>query len=59
VVGIGTLSSRTSIELGRMAADAGAKAVLLPMPYFFSYEQADLRAFVTRVADALPVPVLL
>ena len=59
VVGIGTPGSRTSIELGRMAADAGAKAVLLPMPYFFSYEQADLRAFVTCVADALPVPVLL
>jgi 4-hydroxy-tetrahydrodipicolinate synthase len=42
-----------------MAADAGAKAVLLPMPYFFSYDQADLRAFVSRVADALPIPVLL
>jgi 4-hydroxy-tetrahydrodipicolinate synthase len=42
-----------------MAADAGAKAVLLPMPYFFPYEQADLRAFVTRVADALSIPVLL
>jgi 4-hydroxy-tetrahydrodipicolinate synthase len=59
VVGIGTPGYTTSVELGRMAADAGAKAVLLPMPYFFPYEQADLRAFVTRVADALSIPVLL
>jgi 4-hydroxy-tetrahydrodipicolinate synthase len=59
VVGIGTPGCTTSIELGHMAADAGAKAVLLPMPHFFPYEQADLRAFVTRVADALSVPVLL
>jgi 4-hydroxy-tetrahydrodipicolinate synthase len=59
VVGIGAPGYTTSIELGRMAADAGAKAVLLPMPYFFPYEQADLRAFVTRVADALSIPVLL
>jgi 4-hydroxy-tetrahydrodipicolinate synthase len=59
VVGIGTPGYTTSVELGRMAADAGAKAVLLPMPYFFPYEQADLRAFVARVADALSIPVLL
>jgi 4-hydroxy-tetrahydrodipicolinate synthase len=59
VVGIGVPGYTTSIELGRIAADAGAKAVLLPMPYFFLYEQADLRVFVTRVADALSVPVLL
>jgi 4-hydroxy-tetrahydrodipicolinate synthase len=59
VVGIGTPGYTTSVELGRMAADAGAKAVLLPMPYFFPYEQSDLRAFVTRVADALSIPVLL
>jgi 4-hydroxy-tetrahydrodipicolinate synthase len=59
VVGIGAPEYTTSIELGRMAADAGAKAVMLPMPYFFPYEQADLRAFVTGVADALSIPVLL
>jgi 4-hydroxy-tetrahydrodipicolinate synthase len=59
VVGIGAPGYTSSIELGRIAADAGAKAVLLPMPYFFPYEQADLRAFVTRVADALSIPVLL
>ena len=34
VVCIGTPGYTTSVELGRMAADAGAKAVLLPMPYF-------------------------
>jgi 4-hydroxy-tetrahydrodipicolinate synthase len=59
VVGIGAPGYTTSIELGRMAAEAGAKAVMLPMPYFFPYEQADLRAFVTGVADALSIPVLL
>ena len=59
MVGIGTPGYTTSIESGRMAADAGAKAVLLPMPYFFPYEQADLRAFVARVAAALSIPVLL
>jgi 4-hydroxy-tetrahydrodipicolinate synthase len=59
VVGIGAAAHATSIELGRMAAEAGARAALLPMPYFFPYEQADLRAFAGRVADALSIPVLL
>ena len=59
VVCIGTPGYTTSVELGRMATDAGAKAVLLPMPYFYAYEQEDLRAFVSRVADALSIPVLL
>jgi 4-hydroxy-tetrahydrodipicolinate synthase len=59
VVGIGAPSYTASIELGRIAAQAGAKAVLLAMPYFFSYVQADLVAFVSRVADALSIPVLL
>jgi dihydrodipicolinate synthase/N-acetylneuraminate lyase len=59
VVGIGAAAHTTSMELGRIAAHAGAKAVLLPMPYFFPYEQADLKAFVAKVADALSIPVLL
>jgi 4-hydroxy-tetrahydrodipicolinate synthase len=59
VVGIGAAAHTTSLELGRIATEAGAKAVLLPMPYFFPYEQADLRAFVTKVADALSIPALL
>lgn len=57
--GIGAAGAAGSIELGKIAAGEGALAVLLPMPYFFPYEQDDLEAFVHAVAAFVPLPVLL
>ena len=59
LVGIGAPSLRHAIELGEVAIDAGSRALLLPMPMFFRYEQADLAAFCAQVSRALRAPCLL
>lgn len=58
-VAIGAVSFRQVLELGECARDAGCRAVLLPMPMFFRYEQHDLEAFATEVSRTLRVPLLL
>lgn len=57
--GIGAGDVRGTVERGRLAANAGAHAVLLPMPSFFPYRQDDLAAYVSAVADAVEVPIVL
>lgn len=57
--GIGAGSVSASVELGKIADDAGACGVLLPMPYFFPYAQDDLIEFTRAVASELESQVLL
>jgi len=59
LVGIGSQSTRGSIELGHAAIAAGSGALLLPMPMFFRYQQEDLQAFAAHVSRALRAPCLL
>jgi len=59
LVGIGGPSVRHTIDLGETALRAGSRAVLLPMPMFFRYEQEDLAEFATHVSGALRGPCLL
>ncbi len=59
LVAVGAPSFRQVIELGEAAHEAGCRAVLLPMPMFFRYEQHDLQAFSVEVSRALRAPVLL
>jgi 4-hydroxy-tetrahydrodipicolinate synthase len=59
LVGIGAPSIRRVLELGAAAFSAGAAAVLLPMPMFFRYSQADLRAYCTEISRTLRRPCLL
>jgi 4-hydroxy-tetrahydrodipicolinate synthase len=59
LVGVGSSSMRGTIELGQAAVAAGSRALLLPMPMFFRYEQEDLQAFATHVSRALRTPCLL
>ena len=59
LVGIGGPSIRHTIELGEAALQSGSRAVLLPMPMFFRYEQEDLHAYSAHVSDALRGPCLL
>jgi 4-hydroxy-tetrahydrodipicolinate synthase len=59
LVGIGAPSMRHVVELGRAAIDAGSRALLLPMPMFFRYEQQDLEAFSARISTTLRAPCLL
>lgn len=57
--GIGAPDSHSAIRRGRLAAAAGARAVLLPMPSFFPYRQDDLKSFIVAVASEIELPVLL
>ncbi len=59
LVGIGSSSMRGSIELGETAVAAGSRALLLPMPMFFRYQQEDLQVFASHVSRALRAPSLL
>lgn len=59
LAGIGGPSLRRVIKLGRLAAEEGAEALLLPAPFFFRYEQEDLRAYFVHVSRELAAPCLL
>jgi 4-hydroxy-tetrahydrodipicolinate synthase len=59
LVGIGGPSIHQVLQLGCVSMDAGARAVLLPMPMFFRYDQQDLEAFCLDVSGALRAPCLL
>ena len=57
--GVGAGRLLDTLGLGQAGVEAGAKGLLVPMPYFFPYAQDDLSAFVRAVASELPVPILL
>lgn len=59
LVAIGAPTVRHVIDLGRFAFDQGCRAVLLPMPMFFRYQQQDLAAYCREVAEQLAAPCLL
>ena len=59
VTAIGSSSIRRVVALGRAAAEAGSRAVLLPMPMFFRYQQTDLAAYCAQVAGELGLPCFL
>src|SRR6187200_1327776 len=54
VCGTGTNDTRHSCELTRMAADAGADASLVVLPYYNKPNEAGIRAHFETVAAAVP-----
>jgi 4-hydroxy-tetrahydrodipicolinate synthase len=50
LVGVGAATLDVSIDLAREARDTNAAAVVLPPPYFFRYDQDDLRAYFCQFA---------
>jgi 4-hydroxy-tetrahydrodipicolinate synthase len=56
---VGTSSIHSTIRLAKSAADSGSDALLVPMPYFFRYEQQDLAAYCERVCASVAAPCLL
>ena len=60
VAGTGSESTRQTIALGRKAADAGADAVLVVTPHYYSPKMTNdsLIQHYEAVADSSPVPVL-
>ena len=57
--GVGAAGAAQSIELARVAESEKVEGLLLPMPYFFPYEQEDLDLFCRMAADSTHLPVLL
>ena len=56
---VGTSSIHSTLRLTRLAADSGSDALLLPMPYFFTYNQEDLVSYVEAVCASVSMPFLL
>jgi 4-hydroxy-tetrahydrodipicolinate synthase len=59
ICSIGAAGTHGALSKGRLAIEAGVKALLLPVPYFFEFEQEDMYAFCHEVARQLPAPILL
>lgn len=58
IAGCGTYSTAASIERARAAADLGADAALVVVPYYNKPSQAGLAAHFTAIADASPIPIV-
>jgi 4-hydroxy-tetrahydrodipicolinate synthase len=58
IAGCGSYSTAIAIEMVRAAADVGADAVLVVVPYYNKPSQAGLAAHFTAVADASPLPIV-
>jgi dihydrodipicolinate synthase/N-acetylneuraminate lyase len=59
LVGITDTSWTAAREMAGFAADAGAAAVVLAPPPYFTPSQTELRNYLWRAADASPLPLML
>jgi len=59
VVGVTDTSMAESLRLAEVAAEAGARAVVLAPPPYFPVRQDDLRRYVERMAEESPLPLVL
>jgi 4-hydroxy-tetrahydrodipicolinate synthase len=58
IAGTGTYNTEASIERTRAAADLGADAALVVVPYYNKPSQAGLAAHFTAIAEASPIPIV-
>jgi 4-hydroxy-tetrahydrodipicolinate synthase len=58
IAGCGSYSTDVATELVRAAADVGADAALVVVPYYNKPSQAGLAAHFAAIADASPVPIV-
>ncbi len=59
IAGCGSYSTAAAMELVRAAADVGADAALVVVPYYNKPSQAGLAAHYPAVADASPIPIVI
>lgn len=59
IVGITHPCCDDSVEFAKVAADAGAQAVVLSAPYYYPLSRPELAGYVERIVERLPLPVLL
>ena len=58
IAGCGSYSTQAAIDMVRAAADVGADAALVVVPYYNKPSQACLVAHFTAVAEASPLPIV-
>ena len=58
IAGCGSYSTEASREMIRAAADVGAQAALVVVPYYNKPSQAGLAAHFTALADTSPLPIV-
>jgi 4-hydroxy-tetrahydrodipicolinate synthase len=58
IAGCGSYSTQVAIEMVRAAADVGADAALVVVPYYNKPSQAGLVAHFTAVAEATTLPII-
>ena len=58
IAGCGSYSTTVAIDLVRAAADVGADAALVVVPYYNKPSQAGLRAHFLAIAEASPLPII-
>jgi 4-hydroxy-tetrahydrodipicolinate synthase len=58
IAGCGSYSTTVAIDMVRAAADVGADAVLVVVPYYNKPSQAGLAAHFLAIAEASPVPIV-
>ena len=58
IAGCGSYSTDVAIEMVRAAADVGADAALVVVPYYNKPSQAGLAAHFTAIAEASPLPIV-
>lgn len=59
IAGAGTNNTRSSVELAKASADAGADALLVVTPYYSKPSQTGVVAHVMAVAQATSLPICL
>jgi 4-hydroxy-tetrahydrodipicolinate synthase len=59
VVAVGAAALGQILDLAECAFDHGSRAVLLPMPFFFRYQQQDLYAYAASIGRRVKGPCLL
>lgn len=57
LVGVSDTSMEDSVNLAKVAHQAGADGVVATPPYYFAPSQSDMVAWFTALADASPLPV--
>ena len=58
IAGCGSYSTAASLDMIRAAADVGANAALVVVPYYNKPSQAGLKAHFLAIADASPLPIV-
>jgi 4-hydroxy-tetrahydrodipicolinate synthase len=58
IAGCGSHSTAASIDMIRAAADVGASAALVVVPYYNKPSQAGIAAHFTTIADHSPLPII-